>query len=363
MLSRRTVIGGLVTGSAAIAGGSFVRSTLNQNLNSWDTGNSSASKQHQVGDGMNYRSFGKSGVKVSEVGFGAWGIGGTAYGAADRAESLNALARAEELGCNFVDTALVYGDSELVLGEFLRGRREKWLVATKYTGQPGGLEATLDQQLVRLGVDHVDLYQIHWAPSRKEWALYEDLYRVRKAGKARLVGVSLYRISDITFVLKETDIDVFQVAFSLLDPDPFLARLDLIRKSGVGVIVRSSLKEGFLTGKYRRDASFNDPNDQRHTWSAEKIAATVDAAENFRFLEQDVGSMAVGAACYPLCFDATSTVILGTKSVKYADTNFGVVPSKRLSQASLVRVQELQRKMSLFDRRGRIRDRLRSLVR
>jgi aryl-alcohol dehydrogenase-like predicted oxidoreductase len=312
--------------------------------------------------GMNYRIFGKSGLKVSEVAFGAWGIGGAAYGVADRAESLNALARAEELGCNFVDTAMVYGESEVVIGEFLKGRRSKWLIATKYSGQEAGLEATLDQQLQRLGVDAVDLYLIHWLPSPNEHNLYEALYRVNRAGKARLVGFSLYTIADISHVLRQTEADAFMVAFSLLDPDPFIAKLDAIRRSGIGVMIRSSLKEGFLTGKYKRDATFPDPNDQRHKWSAEKIAATVDAAEQFRFLEQDVGSMMVGAACYPLCFDETSTVVLGTKSVRYAGTNFGVVPHKRLSQASLERVQGLQRKMGLFDRNGRLINAVRSIV-
>lgn len=363
MNSRRKVVAGIIGGAAVVAGGAFLRSALNRNLDGWSVGDTANGARPQAGGGMNYRTFGKSGVRVSEVGFGAWGIGGAAYGTVDRAESLAALARAEELGCNFVDTALVYGDSELVLGEFLKGRRDKWLIATKYSNQPGGLEATLDKQLVRLGVSHVDLYQTHWVPRRNDWSVYEDLYRVRKSGKARLVGVSLYSIADIDFVLRETDIDVFQVAFSLLDPDPFLAKLDLIRSSGVGVIVRSSLKEGFLTGKYRRDATFPDPNDQRHGWSAQQIAATVDAAENFRFLEEDVGSMTVGAACYPLCFDATSTVILGTTSVKHADVNFGIVPGKRLSQASLQRIQALQRRMGLFNWRGRIKDRLFTLFR
>jgi hypothetical protein len=92
---------------------------------------------------MPYRHFGATGLKVSELGFGAWAIGGKAYGAVDRQDSLKALARAEELGCNLVDTAMVYGDSELVLGEFLRGRRSRWVVATKYSFQPGGMTATL----------------------------------------------------------------------------------------------------------------------------------------------------------------------------------------------------------------------------
>jgi aryl-alcohol dehydrogenase-like predicted oxidoreductase len=312
---------------------------------------------------MNYRTFGKSGLKVSEVSFGAWGIGGSAYGAVDRAESLNALARAEELGCNFVDTAMVYGDSENVLGEFLKGRRDKWLISTKYSGQESGLEATLNEQLRRLGVDAVDFYMVHWAPAADENQLYEALYRVKKAGKSRLVGVSLYTIGDIRHVLKQTEIDGFMVAFSLLDPDPFLAKLDVIRKSGVGVIVRSSLKEGFLTGKYKRNAQFPDPNDQRHAWTPEQIARTVDAAERFRFLEKEAGSMLVAAACYPLCFRETSTVSLGTKSSRHADTNFGAVPHARLSDASLKRIQALQREMGLFRRRDRLIDSVRSLLR
>lgn len=346
-----------------MAGGAFVRSALTRNMSSWTRDDARPGATSLGTTGMNYRTFGKSGLKVSEVSFGAWGIGGVAYGAADRTESLNALARAEELGCNLVDTAMVYGDSELVLGEFLRGRRDKWLISTKFSGQDAGIEATLDEQLRRLGVDAVDFYMVHWAPTAREHDLYEALYRAKKAGKARLIGVSLYTIADISYVLSQTDIDGFMVAFSLLDPDPFLAKLDAIRKSGVGIIIRSSLKEGFLTGKYKRDARFPDPNDQRHSWTPEQIASTVDMAERFRFLEQEVGSMMVGAACYPLCFQETSSVALGTKSVKHAETNFGVVPASRLSDASLRRIQTLQREMGLFQRRDRIVDAVRRLLR
>lgn len=355
-------MGGLLAASAAVAGSAFVRSALNRNMKSWERGGPPTNGDYQIGSRMNYRSLGRSGLRVSEVAFGAWGIGGAAYGAVDRAECLNALARAEELGCNFVDTAMVYGDSELLVGEFLRGRRNKWLISTKFSGQEQGLESTLESQLRRLGVEAVDLYMIHWVPSTNEHELYEALYRVKKAGKTRLVGFSLYTMADIRKVLSQIETDAIMLAFSLLDPDPFIAKLDEIRRSGVGVMIRSSLKEGFLTGKYKRDATFPDPSDQRHSWSAEQIAATVDAAENFRFLEQDVGSMTVGAACYPLCFEEVSTVVLGTKSVRHADTNFGIVPSKRLSHVSLKRVLELQREMGLFDRRGRIKDALHRIL-
>lgn len=354
-MQRRAVLGGLIAGSAAILAGGTIRAGLNRNMSAWMPQPAAAKGVQEVSSGMKYRTLGASGVSVSEVGFGAWGIGG-AYGSVDRAESVRTLARAEELGCNFVDTAMVYGDSEVVLGEFLASRRSKWLVATKFSGQPEGLEATLEKQLGRMRIDAVDLYQIHWAPSRSEQELYEALYRVRKAGKARLIGISLYTIADIKNVLKQDRIDVIQLPFSLLDPDPFLAKLDLIRRTGVGVIIRSSLKEGFLTGKYRRDAVFPDPNDQRHGWTPEQIASTVDSAEQFRFIETETGSMAVGAACYPLCFAETSTVILGTKSTAQADSNFGRVSASRLSESSLRRIESLQRAMGLYDRKGRIRD-------
>lgn len=312
--------------------------------------------------GMRYRALGKSGIQVSEVGFGAWAIGGNAYGRTDRCESRNALARAEEFGCNFVDTAMVYGDSELLLGEFLVGRRSKWRVSTKYSGQPEGLEATLNTQLKRLRLDAVDLYLVHWAPSATEQQIYEQLYRVKKTGKARLVGVSLYSIGDISFVLANSTIDALMIAFSVLDPDPFLAKLESIRKSGLGVLVRSTLKEGFLTGKFANGAAFLDDRDQRHRWDADKVSDTIQRSELFRFLEHDVGSMTVGAACYPLCFQEVSTVLLGTKTVAQAEVNFGKVPDSRLSKPCLDRIGALQRKLGLLDRRGRVLDRVRSVL-
>jgi aryl-alcohol dehydrogenase-like predicted oxidoreductase len=293
---------------------------------------------------MKYRDFGKTGLKVSETGFGAWAIGG-AYGKVDRQESLRALARAQELGCNFVDTAAVYGDSEDVLGEFLRERRQQWLVATKYSGQAEGMESTLDQQLRKLGTDYVDLYQIHWAPHTPE--PYRQLEKLRAAGKARFVGVSLYNAQDIDYVLNNTAIDSIQLPFSLLDPNPYLAKLPAIRDSGIAVIVRSCLKEGFLAGKFTRDTRFDDPADQRHAWSRDKIAELVALSEQFRFVEAECGSLLLGAARYPLAFAETSTLILGTKTVAQADLNFGTVPNAQLSPALLQAIAQTQTRLRL----------------
>lgn len=302
--------------------------------------------------GMPYRPFGTTGLEVSEVGFGAWALGGKSYGKVDRAECLDALARAEELGCNFVDTAMVYGDSEEVLGRFLPGRRDKWIVATKYSGQPEGMTATLERQLQRLGTDRVDLYQVHWVPHGDDRP-FEELQGLKRSGKARFIGVSAYSGSDIDFVLDGAGLDSVMVAFSLLDPFPFLSRAKALRPSGVAVIVRSALKEGFLTGKFTPDATFSDADDQRARWSREQIALTVDHVERFRFLEGEHGSLLAAAIRYPLSFPEVSTVVVGAKSVAQAESVFGVAPGGRLSTESLARVRELQRELKLGTLRQR----------
>jgi aryl-alcohol dehydrogenase-like predicted oxidoreductase len=247
-----------------------------------------------------------------------------------------------------------YGDAEVVLGEFLRGRRDRWIVATKYSGQKPGLTATLDQQLQRLGVDHIDFYQLHWVPKDDQRALYDELEAVRKAGKVRFIGVSLYNANDVDYVIDHCQLDGVQLPLSLLDPLPFLARAKRLRESGLGVIARSSLKEGFLTGKYTKDAEFKDPNDRRGRMSREEIARTVERADAMRFLEPEQGSLLLAAARYPLSFSEVSTVIMGTKNARQADSNFGLVPGKRLSAGSLERVARLQDELGLWGFRARL---------
>lgn len=349
-MRRRTLLAGAM-GVAGIAG----LAALGCSKQSADTGaapmtpsgSGAAPGATQMTGQMQMRPFGKTDLRVSEVGYGSWAIGGQGYGSVQREESLRALARAEELGCNFVDTAMVYGDAEEVLGEFLQGRRLKWVIATKFSGQSAGMTATVEHQLRRLRTDAIDFYQVHWLPRGKDAHLFDELEALKKTGKVRYVGVSLYTAEDIDDILARPDMDGFQVAFNLLEPDPFMARAAAIQSAGKGVIVRSALREGFLTGKFKRDATFPDPRDQRHKWSAEQIAQTVDRVERFRFLEQEAGSMVVAAARYPLSFPAVSTVILGTKSVAQADSNFGVVPGGRLSPQALQQVSDVQVKLGL----------------
>jgi aryl-alcohol dehydrogenase-like predicted oxidoreductase len=295
---------------------------------------------------MARRPFGRTGMSVSVLGFGAWAIGGQAYGAVDRGEALRALARAESLGCGLVDTAAVYGDSEAILGEFLRGRREHWFVSTKYSGQPEGLRATLDAQLRRLGTDRVEFYMVHWMPGRGEDLLLEELAAVRREGKARAVGVSLKTANDIDRAIS-LGLDGFMLRAGLLDPDPLLAKREVIAKAGIGVLVRSALAEGFLAGKFRADHVFDDPGDQRREWPRERIAATVAKVERFRFLERAGRSLAQAAAAWPLSLPEVSCVVLGVRSVLQAEMNFGAGAGDPLPSPDLDRIADLQRELGL----------------
>ena len=215
--------------------------------------------------------------------------------------------------------------------------------------------ATLEEQLKRLATDRVDFYQLHSPPG--DDGVYEELYRLKKAGKVRFVGVSLYSAHNIDDVINHSLIDGVQLKFSLLDPDPFLQRVARLRQKRLAVLIRSTLKEGFLTGKFKRDATFPSPDDQRHSWSAAQIAKTVDQVERFRFLEAETGSLVRAAVAYPLSFPEVSTVLLGTKNMKEANINFGEIPGTRLSPASLSRVASIQDELDAGDRRS-----LRSLV-
>jgi len=195
----------------------------------------------------------------------------------------------------------------------------------------------------------VDFYQLHAPP--QDYRLYDELYTLKKAGKVRFVGVSVYSARDIDDVIDHTMIDGVQLPFSLLDPDPFLLRVARLRQSGLAVLIRSTLKEGFLTGKFKHDATFPDPSDQRHAWSAAQIAKTVDEVERFRFLEAEAGSMVRAAVAYPLSFPEVSTVLLGTKTAAQAESNFAQIPGARLSTASLRRILALQDQLDLGGRR------------
>jgi aryl-alcohol dehydrogenase-like predicted oxidoreductase len=315
---------------------------------------------------MRRRAFGRTGLEVSERSFGAWAIGGQSYGAVDAAQALSALAEAEALGCNFVDTAAVYGDSEALLGRFLPGRRDRWLVASKYSGQAEGMTALVESQLRRLATDRIDFHQIHWAPDAREEALYDELDRLKRAGKVRFCGVSLKSAADIDRVLAHPHIDGIQLPVSLLDPEPLASRRQLLRDRGVAVIARSALRGGFLAGSYREDATFSGSGDQRSEWPAERIRTLARQASAFAYAAEAAGSPLAAALAYPLSFPEVSTLVMSCKSAAQARANFDPGLPATLDDALLARIAQTQRELGLFSGGGwlaRVRRKLRQALR
>ena len=296
---------------------------------------------------MKYRKFGSTDLLISACSFGAWGIGGTSYGSVHRKDAISALSVADEYGCNFVDTAEVYNKSESIIGEFIKTRRDRWIISSKYSGQPDGLARTLDRQLKTLKTDYIDFYQIHWTPKPGD-SLYEDLYMAKENGNVRYVGVSLHNRNDIKHVVKNSMIDGFQVTCNLLEPYPYAENIDLIKNSKKGVLVRSSLRSGFLTGKYKTNSEFDCNLDQRSKLTKREINKILLLAEEFKFLEEKNESLLHAAARYPLMFPETTSVLLGTKNAAQAAINFMEVAEGSLTDTDYDRIVEKQKKLHLF---------------
>ena len=225
---------------------------------------------------MKFRNFGKAGIKVSEVGLGCWAIGGNqfgnSYGSTDDVVSIKAIKKALELGCNFFDTADVYGHghSEELLGLALNKVREQVFIATKvggsymYGGDWGGMNFSeeyirfaLEKSLQRLKASYIDLYQLHNPPLEliKEGEIFKILQKLKKEGKIKFAGISIHTLEEGEAALKH-DVDSIQCVFNMLDPKNYEI-IEAARVKGAAIIAREPLCNGFLvdrpkTGPFER---------------------------------------------------------------------------------------------------------------
>lgn len=297
---------------------------------------------------MRYRTLGRTGLKVSEIGYGAWGIGGAQWLGGDDRESLAALRRALELGLNFIDTALAYGDghSERLVGQVVREAPQPVYVATKvppknrlWPARPGiGIREVFpydyiiqctEQSLRNLGLDHVDLQQLHvWNP---EWIHEEDWRRafedLKRSGKVRFVGVSINdHQPDSALELIETGlIDTVQVIYNIFDQSPERRLFPLCQQRNIGVIARVPFDEGALTGQITAQSQF-DPRDFRSFYFRGDRKRQVE--ERVAALRRDLagveGDLPEIALRFCLSHPAVSTVIPGMRKVRHVEANLAV---------------------------------------
>jgi len=221
---------------------------------------------------MRTTELGRTGLEISRVGFGAWAIGGPEYdwgwGDQDDEESIAAIHRALELGVNWIDTAAQYGfgHSEQVVGRALEGLDERPFVFTK-GGQPQGPNRTTEQTLKRdsllrecegslrrLGIDAIDLYQIHWPiPDDEIEEGWTTLVELKESGLVRHIGVSNFSVEQLRRAQAIAPVETLQPPYSLLDREAEAEILPFCEQEGIGVIVYSPMASGMLTGKMTRE--------------------------------------------------------------------------------------------------------------
>lgn len=219
---------------------------------------------------MQYRALGKTELNVSAVGLGTWAMGGgTDWGSADDAASLNTVSAALEAGINLIDTAPVYGfgHAEEIVGRALKGRRDKVILATKcglvrfekgvnHWLKPDSVARELDASLTRLQTDYIDLYQIHWPdPKTPLEDTLDMLSRLRERGKVRYIGVCNFDAPSLSRALASADVACVQNAYSFLDREKAEDVFPVCRREGVGFMGYGSLAGGILSGKYKKEAN------------------------------------------------------------------------------------------------------------
>lgn len=240
---------------------------------------------------MRYRALGKTGLTVSEVGFGGWAIDGRAFGPVDEAVALAALNRAYELGCTFFSTADSYGRSEALLGQALKGWRRNEVVISTKGGQGGGrlnfsapaLRQAVEASLQTLGIETIDLYQLH-NPTLELIQLghmFDVLRALQQEGKIRHIGITIHDPQEGVQALDKGDVASVETVFNLFDRRAEKALPDACQSNGAGLILREPLARGFLSGAMAEDVVF-EPGDTRAVWPRPLIAKRVQAANTYK---------------------------------------------------------------------------------
>ena len=317
---------------------------------------------------MHKRRFGRTGREVSEIGFGAWAIGGS-WGDVSEAGAKAALHAALDAGVDVIDTADVYGDgrSERIIRDVLAERGgERPMVATKagrrlsphvaegYTR--ANLEGFIDRSLANLGVDTLDLVQLHCPPTevydRPE--VFDALDRLVEAGKLRHYGVSVETIGEASKAIAHPNVASVQIIYNLFRQRPAETFFPEARARDVAVIVRVPLASGMLTGKMSSASTFaadDHRNFNRHgeafdvgeTFSGVPYDVALAAVDDLRVLVPGGATMAQFALRWILMETAVSTVIPGAKDPSQAEANAAAGDLPPLTPDTLARAREIYR--------------------
>jgi aryl-alcohol dehydrogenase-like predicted oxidoreductase len=306
---------------------------------------------------MEYRTLGRTGLRVSAIGLGTMVHAGH-FGPMKDEESLAAIDAALDLGVNFIDTSDAYGAgySETLLGQALKGRRDKIILATKggniMTGPERGktnfsadyIGRVMDESLERLQTDFVDVYQLHnpnvdVIRNGDVWKLLE---RRKQEGKVRHYGVSINKIDEALAALEGGLSDTIQLEYNLLVQEPAEKVFPLAQKKNVAIIARVPLRRGLLTGKLKPEDQqrFQKDDVRARNFAGDVFPKELAKVEKLRFLEKPGRSLAQAAIAFCLAHPAVRVVIPGARDGRQAREN-AAAADVHLSQDELKKISEL----------------------
>src|SRR4051812_39573313 len=314
---------------------------------------------------MRTRTLGRTGRDVSEIGFGAWQIGGD-WGDVDEEAALGTLHAAADAGVTFFDTADVYGDgrSERLVGRMQRERAgEDLFVATKMGRRldqtvanysPEHFREWNDRSRENLGMETLDLVQLHCPPTDLYYHpdVFADLERMVEEGRIAAYGVSVERVEEALKAIEYPSVATVQIIFNPFRQRPAQLFFAEAARRGVGIIVRVPLASGLLTGKLSRDSAFaaaaprtfnrhGDAFDVGETFAGVPFQAGLDAVDELRTLVPDDATMAQMTLRWILMHDAVSPVIPGARKPEQAQANAAAADLRSLSEETMARIGEV----------------------
>jgi aryl-alcohol dehydrogenase-like predicted oxidoreductase len=312
---------------------------------------------------MKYRELGRTGWRISEIGFGAWAIGG-AWGEVTEGDALAALEAALEQGVNFIDTADVYGDgrSERLIAQILKRHKERIYVATKAGRRLDphtaagykDLSLFVERSLRDLEVETVDLLQLHCPPAEVYYMpeVFSALDRMVKSGKIRHYGVSVEKVEEAIKALEYPGVQSVQIIFNLFRHRPAELFFKLAKEKKVGILARVPLASGLLSGKMRKESVFpadDHRNFNRHgeafdvgeTFSGVDFDTGLEVVEKLRPLVPEGWTLAQFALRWILMFDAVTTTIPGAKNPQQAVANARASDMPAISDEATAEIKKL----------------------
>ena len=318
---------------------------------------------------MQYRTLGKTGFNISEISLGTWQVGGKWGDDFSHENAQEILHAAVDSGINFIDTADVYsaGESEKAVGKFVKSRSERIYVATKcgrqlspHTNQayqPAVLRKFVEDSLSNMGLETLDLIQLHCPPTEVYYRpeIFELFDRLKEEGKILNLGISVEKIEEALKGIEYENVTTVQIIFNMFRQRPAELFFEQAQKKNVGIIVRVPLASGLLTGKFSQNSTFTKGDHRNFNRNGEHF----DKGETFSGIDYETGLAAVNElkAVFPdypnlapvalrwiLMFGAVSTIIPGASSPEQATANLEALQTPTLTSEQLAAVNAIYEK-------------------